>query len=147
MEVYGGTQATADQLRRRNALRFGYALIYVPDVENTVVFYEKAFDLKRKFVHESGQYAEMETGATTLAFVSNELGTSNLPVEFVQNEPAKAPAGIEIAFVAEDVPAAFSRAVAAGATPLAEPTRKPWGQTVAYLRDVNGVLIEICTPM
>ena len=128
-------------------MRFGYTLIYVPDVEKAVVFHEKAFDLKRKFVHESGQYAEMETGATTLAFVSNELGTSNLPVEFVRNEPAKAPAGIEIALIAEDVPAAFSRAVAAGVTLLVEPTEKPWGQTVAYVRDLNGVLIEICTAM
>jgi hypothetical protein len=24
---------------------------------------------------------------------------------------------------------------------------KPWGQTVAYLRDINGVLVELATPM
>ena len=30
---------------------------------------------------------------------------------------------------------------------LSEPATKPWGQTVAYLRDNSGFLVEICTPM
>jgi hypothetical protein len=30
---------------------------------------------------------------------------------------------------------------------VAEPTQKPWGQTVAYLRDNQGFLIEICSPL
>jgi hypothetical protein len=37
--------------------------------------------------------------------------------------------------------------VAAGALPAAEPVRKPWGQTVAYVRDLDGFLVELCTPM
>jgi hypothetical protein len=28
---------------------------------------------------------------------------------------------------------------------VAEPEAKPWGQTVGYLRDLDGVLIELCT--
>jgi uncharacterized glyoxalase superfamily protein PhnB len=39
------------------------------------------------------------------------------------------------------------RAVAAGAALVTPPAQKPWGQTVAHVRDLNGVLIEICTPM
>jgi lactoylglutathione lyase len=27
------------------------------------------------------------------------------------------------------------------------PTKKPWGQTVAYVRDLDGHLVELCTPM
>ena len=50
-------------------MKFGYTLLYVVDVPKTVAFYETAFGLKRKFVHESG-YGEMETGATKLGFVS-----------------------------------------------------------------------------
>jgi lactoylglutathione lyase len=35
----------------------------------------------------------------------------------------------------------------AGAIIIEEPKQKPLGQTVAYLRDIDGFLIEICTPM
>jgi lactoylglutathione lyase len=35
----------------------------------------------------------------------------------------------------------------AGAIIAEEPKQKPWGQTVAYLRDIDGFLIEICTPI
>ncbi|MCB0164681.1 MAG: VOC family protein [Anaerolineae bacterium] len=128
-------------------MKFAYTIIYVQNVAQVVAFYEQAFGLQQRFVHESGQYAEMETGATTLAFALNELAHSNLPGGFRENDPSQPPAGIEIAFTTEDVPAAYQRAVAAGATGLAEPKTKPWGQVVAYVRDLDGVLIEIGTPM
>jgi lactoylglutathione lyase len=124
-------------------MRFGYTILYVEDVERSVAFYERAFGLKRRFVDESGQYAEMETGETTLAFASNQLGASNFPNGFRKNDPAEAPSGIEIAFLTNDVAAAFETAAKAGATKLAEPVTKPWGQTVAYVRDPDGVLVEI----
>ena len=128
-------------------MRFGYAIAYVEEPERSVVFWESAFGLKRRFVDESGQYAEMETGATTLAFASNELGRSNLPAGFRRNDPSEPPAGVEIALVAEDVEATFERALEAGAVAVAEPKTKPWGQTVAYVRDPDGVLVEIGSEM
>ena len=128
-------------------MRFGYAIAYVRDVEGSVAFYERAFGLKRRFVDEGGQYAEMETGETTLAFASNQLGRSNLPGGFRENDPAQPPAGVEIALLTDDVHAAFSSALAAGSTEVAGPKTKPWGQTVAYVRDLNGVLVEIASPM
>jgi lactoylglutathione lyase len=124
-------------------MRFGYTIAYVQDAERSVAFYERAFGLKRRFVDESGRYAEMETGQTTLAFASNELGRSNLPGGFRENDPAELPAGVEITFVAEDVETAFRSAQEAGATVAAEPKTKPWGQTVGYVRDPDGVLVEI----
>ena len=50
---------------------------------------------------------------------------------------------MEIALVTEDVHAAFGSALAAGAVEVAEPKAKPWGQTVAYVRDLDGALVEI----
>jgi lactoylglutathione lyase len=124
-------------------VRFGYTIAYVRDVEETVAFWERAFGLQRRFVDESGQYAEMETGETTLAFASNALGDSNLPEGFRRNDPSGPPAGIEIALIADDVEAAFRSALEAGAKKAAEPKQKPWGQTVAYVRDPDGILVEI----
>jgi lactoylglutathione lyase len=128
-------------------MRFGYTIVYVRDVESSVAFYEQAFGLQRRFVDQSGQYAEMETGETTLAFALNDLGASNLPGGFRRNDPAEPPAGIEIAFLTEDVDAAFRKALEAGATSVAEPKTKPWGQSVAYVRDRDGVLVEIGSQM
>ena len=49
-------------------MRFGYTIVYVRDVADSVEFYERAFGLERRLLHESGQYAELETGSTALAF-------------------------------------------------------------------------------
>ncbi|WP_052289959.1 VOC family protein [Scytonema millei] len=66
-------------------MKFSYTILYVKDVTHAVAFYERAFNLKQRFIHESGQYAEMETGGTTLAFASNELARSNFPQGFQEN--------------------------------------------------------------
>lgn len=122
---------------------FAYVIGYVPDVAATVAFHERAFGLTCRFVHESGAYAEMETGATALAFAHEEATPT--AGDIVPARPgAKAPP-IEIAFVVDDVPAAYARALAAGATPVHPPEAKPWGQVVSYVRDLNGFLVELCT--
>ena len=72
---------------------------------------------------------------------------ANLPDGFVAHDPAGPPAALEIALVDDDVPAAHARALEAGARELAGPKQKPWGQTVSYVRDPNGVLVELCTPI
>lgn len=128
-------------------MTFGYTILYVPDVERTVAFYEEAFSLEPRFVHESGDYAEMETGETALAFASHDLAQSNFEAPYRESQPDDRPAGFEIALVTDDVPNAFQRAVEAGAESLAEPAQKPWGQSVAYVRDLNGVIVELASPM
>ncbi len=46
------------------------------------------------------------------------------------------------------IPAADREAAAnAGVTKTAGPKVKPWGQTVAYVRDPDGVLVEIAGEM
>lgn len=56
-------------------------------------------------------------------------------------------AGFEIAFVAADPNVAYHVAVTAGASAVKSPAEKPWGQIVGYVRDLNGCLVEICSPM
>jgi lactoylglutathione lyase len=127
-------------------MRFGYAIVYVPDVPATIAFWERAFGLARRSVVESGEYGELETGGTVLAFAAESMAAGH-GFAIRPNRAGDDPAGFEVALVTEDVPAAFNQAVAAGATPTAEPAQKPWGQIVGYVRDSNGVLIELCTPV
>ena len=127
-------------------MKFGYTMLYVKDVPRTVAFYEDAFGLRRKFVHEAGLYAEMDTGTTTLCFAANGLAKSNLACGFQENKPSGPPAGFEVAFVTDDVPAAYACALAAGAVAVSEPAAKPWGQIVAFVRDKDGIVVELCSP-
>ncbi len=85
----------------------------------------------------------MELGEAILHFAASEPVKANMPKGFQENSLANLPAGIEICFETNDVAAAFSTAVEAGAIVYSEPQVKPWGQTVAYLRDLDGILIEI----
>jgi lactoylglutathione lyase len=127
-------------------MKLGYVILYVPDVPAAVAFYEAAFGLKRRFVHEAKQYAEMETGATSLAFVDETFVATFLP-GFARNRPDAVPAGVEVALVSDNVGAAYTAALVAGAISQLAPVQKPWGQTVAYVRDLNGCLVELCSPM
>ena len=127
-------------------MKYGYTIVYVSSVEETLEFYKNAFGFDIKFIHESKAYGELETGGTTIAFASHEMGDINLGSKYLKTDINDKPFGIELAFVTEDVPAAFKKAVAAGAVPLKEPEEKPWGQVVGDVRALNGVVIELCSP-
>ena len=134
-------------MNANNHARLGWVILYVADPGETVAFYERAFGLSRRFVAEGNSYAELETGSTTLAFASHELGDAGLPGGFQRPNPERPPFNVELALVFDDVEAAYRRALDAGATALAEPARKPQGQTVGYVRDPYGNLIEIASPL
>jgi catechol 2,3-dioxygenase-like lactoylglutathione lyase family enzyme len=126
-------------------MKLGYTIVYVSDVAASLAFFEQAFGLKRRFLHESGDYGELETGATTLGFAQHATARANLGHDYVVAETSKAPLGMELGLITDNVAAACLRAVEAGASLLAAPTTKPWGQTVAYVRCPDGTLVELCT--
>ncbi len=126
---------------------FGYAIAYVDNVEVALDFYESAFGLERRFLHESGDYGELDTGSTVLAFASHEIGRTNLPNGYVSASDSDRPLGLEIALVTDDVGVAHGATLDNGATELSAPVLKPWGQTVSYVRCPSGILLELCTPI
>lgn len=128
-------------------MRLGYIIVYVPDVAVALEFYQRGFGMTQRFVHESGDFGEVESEGARLAFTSHRLGESAVPVQYTRLDPAKPPAGFELTLVTSDVDGAFATAVAAGAAPLAEPHDEPWGQRVSYVRDPFGVLVGIASPM
>ncbi len=123
-------------------MQFRYTILYVEDVPATVAFFESAFGLTRGFVHESGDYGEMATGSTKLAFSSlalmAQLGKSP------RLHDASVPS-YEIALETDDVAGALDRAVGAGAHLVQAVRKEPWGQTTAYVSTPQGVLVELCT--
>ena len=129
---------------KEEKMQLGYIIHHVENVAATLDFYEAAFGCTRRFVTPEGDYGELETGATTLAFASFRL------IRQGGRNPARPdpdrPTG-EVAFVTEDVAAACARATSAGAVLVQAPKEMPWGQTVAHVSDGDGFLVEICTPM
>lgn len=127
----------------------GYVLLTVKSVPASLGFYEKAFGLKRRFLHEDGDkaYGELETGATRLGFVSLAQAESTLGCTPVTSTPNTPPLAMEIALVSQDVAGVYEQALKAGAKAHSAPTAKPWGQVVAYVRDPDGHLVELCSPM
>lgn len=128
-------------------VKFAYTILYVNDVEKSVQFYTSSFGFTCRFITPETDYAELETIGTTLAFASKALAKSNLHGGFQEASTAEKPFGVEIAFSTDNVQATLEQAQKYGAVVVEPPIVKPWGQTVAYIRDIDGFLIEICTVM
>ena len=123
-------------------MKFGYTIVYVDDVAATIAFYEKAFGQQRNMI-AGDEFGELKTGETKLGFAAKKMlhGAGQFA------SPDGKVLGVEIAFVTDNVAAAYDTAVAAGAASVSRPEKKPWGQIVAYVRDNNGFLVELCTPV
>ncbi len=128
-------------------MKYGYTIFYVDSVEDTILFYETAFGFSRKFFTPEKDYGELLSGETTIAFASIELGNANFKKGFEKMVNSEKPIGMEMAFVTEDIEKDFQIAIEAGAIEFEPIKEKPWGQKVGYLKDNNGILIEICTPV
>ena len=101
----------------------------------------------RRMLDDTKNYGELETGGTRLAFAANELVRNMIPVNVEQSGPHKPAPPFELAMVIDDVDSGFRQALAAGAVEVKSPEKKPWGQIVGHVRDRNGFLIEICSPV
>jgi len=128
-------------------MKYGYTIYYVENVKETIEFYQKAFGFKQKFITPENDYGELLSGETTIAFASIALGNSNFKKGFTKTEKTEKPFGVEMAFVSDNIELDFKIALDMGATEYEPLVEKPWGQKVGYLRDNNGLLIEICTPI
>lgn len=128
-------------------MKYGYTIIYVKNVKATLEFYSNAFGFQIRFQTPENDYGELISGETTLAFASIELGESNFRKGIQKTDKAEKPFGVELAFVSENIEEDFEKALQMGATAYEPLVEKPWGQKVGYLRDNNGFLIEICTPI
>ena len=128
-------------------IKFTYTILYVQDVVRAMEFYEKAFGFQRKFIAPGNEYGELNTGETVLSFAAVPLAKKSLSAGFLESDPHGKPFGIEIGFTTQEVEKVYQEALKAGGIAVEKAKTKPWGQVVAYVKDPEGFLIEICTPM
>ena len=125
----------------------GWVIAYVDDPPAVSAFYQRTFGLREDFTHPGGAYAQLDTGATRLAFASYELGDDNVDVGVARAPLDGRPPNVQITLVADDVDRAYEIALEAGCSSLAAPEDKPQGQRVAFVRDPFGIFVELATPL
>lgn len=128
-------------------LYFSQTILYVEDVHKSIAFYKAAFGLDERFISDGGTYAEIESETVSLAFARKGFVSSHLPTKYHSVSLSEPPPPFELAFIVDNVLGAYEQAIRAGAVTVQPPTKKPWGQEVAYVRDVDGFLIEIGAKM
>lgn len=104
----------------------------------------------RPWVNFCCRWAELESGATTIAFTplhqreTDELsGEVRLPADSAAAGRARGP--VEVCFAYADVDAAYKRAVDNGAVAVSAPADKPWGQKSGFVRDMDGNVVRIAS--
>jgi catechol 2,3-dioxygenase-like lactoylglutathione lyase family enzyme len=116
-----------------------YVILIVENLDRALQFYTEVLGLR--LGHRSGDYAQLDTGATRVALYTTSAMAKTLGMLLAA--PAANAPGFEIGFKVDDVNAAFSELVARGAAPVVPPTDRFWGQRTAYVRDPDGHLIEL----
>ena len=130
----------------------GWVIVYVDDPPAAREFYMQAFGLQGGFAvpGEPGDYAELDTGPTKLAFAAYALGESSTSPAACTARMSSPPARRRT-WRSRSSPrtsmAPTTWALEAGCASLAEPADKPQGQRVAYVRDPFGTLVELATPL
>jgi lactoylglutathione lyase len=123
-------------------MKLSYTILYVANVEKTVEFYRDVIGLKHKFTHESGDYAEMDTGAVTLAFCAHNLANQILKKDYTRASQSHL-IGSQISFEPENLKDSYERALKKGAKSIAAPEVKPWGWENAIVMDPDGHIVEL----
>ena len=116
-----------------------YVILVVDDLDRALDFYTRVLGLK--LGHRSREYAQLDTGVTRIGFYTRPAMATVLGFDL--DAPSPIAPGFELGFKVADVDAAYAEILAAGATPVTEPTTRPWGQRTAYVRDPDGYLIEL----
>lgn len=123
--------------------KLGYVILYVESLDRALSFYTKVFGFKEKARH--GEYGELQSGDTTLAFAERKFIAEHMAIEV----PAAGLDTCEIAVVVSkaEVDRVYRSALDAGASAVKEPADQPWGQCTSYVRDLDQHLVEICSPV
>jgi lactoylglutathione lyase len=116
-----------------------YLILIVEDLDRALGFYVDVLGLR--LGHRSGEYAQLDTGATRLALYTRSAMAKTLGISL--DPPASNAPGFEVGFKVIDVDEAFNELIARGAQPVMPPTDRFWGQRTAYVRDPDGHLVEL----
>ncbi|MBA8794748.1 catechol 2,3-dioxygenase-like lactoylglutathione lyase family enzyme [Friedmanniella endophytica] len=114
--------------------------IFAHDVDGLVSFYERVTGLEAARHHPL--FAELSVGSATLAIASTQTASALGQPVTVAGDRA-----LCLDFLVDDVDACFTELRTEGVPLLGEPTTMPWGNRSLLLRDPDGRLINLFTPV
>ena len=115
-------------------MRLSHTTIFVDDVERTLRFYREVFGLLPTVVDASGKHAELPG----LVLMQHDLANLTVPVGYLAASAGAKTLGVMLTFSIEDLESTYERALTQGGQKVTAPDGK-----VAYVRDCNGVLLEL----
>ena len=147
LAVFSKTRAAerANIAAMTETARLGWVIVYVPDVEAAIAFYEQSFGLERSFVARGrGLRRARHRRRPSSRSRPRRWATPTSRAA----SGARAPTGPSTSSSrsSSTTPRRPSRAPSRTARPRSRsPSSKPWGQIVAYVRDPFGTLVELAT--
>jgi lactoylglutathione lyase len=129
------------------ALRFTHTRLLVSDVEACYLFYRDKLGLDVLWADNEGNYASFKTGDVVLALnkqrsMAEAVGTVGKPPSVECQDR------VALIFAVDDVDAVYGELGGRGVTFVTEPLDHPdWGIRTAHLRDPDGNLIEMNSPL
>ena len=106
-------------------LSVGYVNVFVSDFSASLAFYRDVLGLTPNRIDEDWGYGSFSAGPISFAIAK-------------ANEPELLGRHTGIGFIVEDVDASYERLRAAGVEFEMEPTKQPWGGTLALFKDPDG---------
>lgn len=123
------------------AMQLAATRIFTDDVDALVTFYETATGLIAERLHP--MFAELRTPSGTLAIAS----TATVPLLGEQVAEPRANRSVTLDFLVDDVDATYTALQNVVEVFVNEPTDMPWGNRSLLIRDPDGNLINIFTPI
>lgn len=127
-------------------MKFGSTVLFVDNVQSVLEFYKTAFGMEISMYDPAYDFGILNMEGGSIGIASNHSGELMMPGKFPSSKNGH-PDGVEIALYSEDVEADYKKAIDAGAGSLSEPRQMEWGQTVAYVKSIEGTIIGICSEM
>lgn len=124
--------------------RLHQVYLMVRDVDRAVAFYRNGLglDLERR----GERSAEFDTGAATL-MLERDFDESTLAGFGLEPPGESRGDGVIVVLFVDDVDATYERAVDADAEVLTEPRDVDWGRRLFLVRDPDGYVLEVSTPI
>jgi len=115
--------------------------IFTDDVDALVQFYERLTGIIAERIHP--MFAELRTPSSTLAIAS----TATVPLLGNDAAQARSNRSVVLDFVVDDVDAAYLALQDVVEVFVNKPTDMPWGNRSLLIRDPEGNLVNIFTPI
>lgn len=127
-------------------MRYGMTIVYVPDPEQTAIFWQRAFGFQIRTIFEDNSYSDLKPRSkddVSIGFVNSHDFEDMYGMKFGNQKLSRT----QLMFNSDNVDYDFDRAIRNGAQILLSPHKTYWSERVAYVIDPNETVVIISGQM